>query len=67
MTSLQTLLMEIKGENVTSKKWKNMMGRADSETIFPGYANRYEGEGGRILSNPQEKKILKFTKRDFLP
>lgn len=27
------------------------------ETNFPGYANRYDGEGDRILYNPQKKTI----------
>lgn len=67
MISLPTLLVGIKGGNITSKKWKKYIGESRLyETNFSGYSNRYDGEGGRILSNPQKKKIQKFAKRDFL-
>lgn len=65
MPFLQILLMGIKGYYI--KEMEKYDGESRLyETNFPGYANRNEGEGGRILSNPQEKMIWKFAKRDFL-
>lgn len=62
MTSLQTLLLRIKGGNIATKKWKNIIESRLYQTIFSGCANRYESEVAEfypIIRKRRYKNLLK--------